>query len=303
MQALVSRASNRSRAPLLTAGVILLAGLALQATPAAASSTNYGLDTQLYVQATAGNQDTKAGDTGFVQGTGPLTLSYTANASGSAGLNAWASGSATSDYGALDVSGSGAAFPSQGSGAESRVIPFFGGAPDAFFRDQIFVQSSTLAPGALVSLTFSMDYTGAASFQNESPGSYISSASISSLFTLTDLNNNASSASFNVGHDLGTFHDSRTVTVAVGDDLQITGAIYGQGEAASFDAGGPSSFSFSDPMSIHIVDFTPGLDLSTASGHSYLAPQGGVPEPAAWAMMCLGLLATGSALRRRRAFA
>lgn len=70
----------------------------------------------------------------------------------------------------------------------------------------------------------------------------------------------------------------------------------------------PNDFFGEDGLSAYYFGDLKWNDLSGANGNGYvveyrLAPTGGVPEPATWAMLILGFAGTGALLRRRTALA
>lgn len=120
------------------------------------------------------------------------------------------------------------------------------------------------------------------------------------LFLLTDLN--TAVTVLDISHAMGAFQDYVVVSVPVGDQLRLEGEVNGFGQAYSGDALGPTSYAFDGSATVNFDRLTPGVDLVTASGHDYSLPAG-VPEPATWAMLILGLGAAGATLRGRRSLA
>jgi hypothetical protein len=287
--------TRRHSALLFAAGSLAFGAAALEGSPAGAQASR--LQADLIVQSTSGTQDLKEHDTGFIHSDTPLSLSFTTNAA-SGGATVTSTASASAFYGLLDVSGSGSVSSPLNSGGDASVTPFLGSGPVAQFDDEVVVGSSTLAKGTLVSLTFTELFSSQAMFSNDPTGD-ASSSFIQSKFVMDDLRDDSMGFTFLDG--VGAFTNTRTVVVAVGDTLDVLGQLFAHGEAAS-NHGGSSSFSFNDPMSINIDAITPGVTLLSDSGHDYstLAPAGGVPEPATWALLCGGFLGLGEALRRNR---
>jgi hypothetical protein len=287
--------ASRRISLLLSAGSLAFGLAALPESSARAQASR--LQTDLIVQSTSGTQDLQEHDTGFIHSTAPLGLSFTTNA-GSGGASVTATASASAFYGLLDVSGSGSVSSPLSSGGDASVTAFMGSGPVAQFEDEVVVNSSTLAKGTLVSLTFTELFSSQATFSND-PAGDPSSSFIQSKFVMDDLRDDSMGFTFLDG--VGAFANTKTVLVEVGDTLDVLGQLFAHGEAAS-NHGGSSSFSFNDPMSIDIDAITPGVTLLSDSGHDYStpAPAGGAPEPAAWALMCVGFLGLGGALRRQR---
>jgi hypothetical protein len=285
---------RRAREAGLAVAAVFSISVGLVAAPAQAAT--FGVDANLFVQSTAGNQVTQAHDTGTVASQTPVTVTLTASANQSG--TSFATGTATAFYGYLDASGSGFTAPGPLlDGTDARVIPVVGGGSDASFFDTIVVTSDTLAVGSSVDLSFLL--AGSASASTSGSGDETPDASMSSEFQVIDLSHNGPGANLDAIHGLGTYSQTLDDTVAVGDVLAVKGFLYGQGEAPDFDAKGGASFSFNDPATMHIFALTPDVTLTSASGHDYSAT-GGVPEPASWALLCSGFLALGGALRRRR---
>lgn len=105
--------------------------------------------------------------------------------------------------------------------------------------------------------------------------------------------------------------DDFTVDVHVGDVYEV-GAVFGVGGQANV----PNSFQLTDfggfvdarnTAALWFGELPEGVFISSASGHHYtIDPMAAVvttpvPEPETYALMLAGLLATGVALRRRRA--
>ena len=286
--------ARRAREDGLAVAAVFSIGLGLAAAPAQAAT--FGVDANLFVQSTAGNQVTQQHDTGTVASQTPVTVTLTASANQSG--TSFATGTATAFYGYLDASGSGFTAPGPLlDGTDARVIPVVGGGSDASFFDTVVVWSGSLAVGTSVDISFLL--AGSATVFTSQGGDDIPSATMSSEFQVIDLSHNGPGANVEVTHDLGTFSETVSDTVAVGDVLSVKGFLWGQGEASDFDARGPASFSFNDPATMNIFAITPDVTLTSASGHDYSAT-GGVPEPASWALLCSGFLALGGALRRRR---
>ncbi|HEY3950333.1 hypothetical protein [Phenylobacterium sp.] len=243
--------------------------------------------------------DVHAANTGFIGSSTPLAVNLSATSSGDPLSSSNATLSILADYGSLDVAGSGAASGVPQHGAQSQAIA--NGGPMAQFEDEVVINSATLAAGTQVAITFTLDYTGQAVFTGNDLGQFPSFSTITSKFTLDDLHDDSNG--FSLLHTTGTFHDVRTVMLGVGDTLDLLGTLTGGG-AAILDntVGGSASFDFHDPMNI-FVDAGPGVSLVSASGHDYssaaLAPPG-VPEPAAWTLLCAGFLGLGGVLRARR---
>ena len=155
--------------------VALLAPVAAiaAASPSQAADPAYAVDTQLHVEAEGGTAQNSSQDSGLVQAGAPVVISLTADASGAAGASGHATGTASSFYGALALSGSGYAIPGAGpppTGAGAANSAVVGGFPNDYFRDQISVQSNTLAAGTAVNIGFTIDYSGSGSFVSESGG-------------------------------------------------------------------------------------------------------------------------------------
>ncbi|HLZ73860.1 PEPxxWA-CTERM sorting domain-containing protein [Phenylobacterium sp.] len=271
-----------------------VAALIAVASPARANDPAYGIWTQLHVEAGAGVAVNKVSDSGLTQAAAPITYTLTAFASGG-GASAASTATATSFYGYLDVAASGSASPSPTNGAGSSFSADVGGFPVDYFRDQIFVQPGALPVGSLVQLGFTIDYgAGSASAVTDPASLQPSRAALSTDFHLTDLD--TAVTIFDIPHGLGAGVDSFTVMVPVGQRLRLEGSLVASGSASSTFA--DTSFSVTDPTTIHFDAITPGLDLTTASGHDYgLA---GVPEPDAWALLLVGFGGLGAALRARR---
>ncbi len=281
-----------------TAVVFVLAGLGFVVAMPAVAAT-YGLQTQLFMDGRDGpNAPFQVGNTGLVPSTTPLTLNFSFSSNTAVDGFSTASGTATSFYGFLDASGSASTAPGVNKGGtEARVTPDVAGAPDAFFEDQITVGSSTLANGTPVILDFLLHASGTATAI--SGGDELASAEMHTEFQLLDFNREANPGSnFDIIYGLGTYDQVVSIQAEVGDVLGIHGSLFADGNAPDFDGLGPASFSYSDPASLHILAVTPDLDLVSASGHDY--SPGGVPEPAAWALMLAGFAGVGVALRRRR---
>lgn len=296
-----SRSVNSARMAL---GLFCLFAIAtaLGTRPAAADPV-YGLENQLYVQATMSpEQQTYFNDTGWIASASPLNQTFTAVArytdpAGYGSGEAEASATATVFYGRLDAYGGGSASPIlHRYGADARAIPVTGGAPLVSYRDQLVVTSHTLAAGAPVALSFVFSFDGLSSFVSEPGGKYPSFAAIAAEFTMGDV---TSGAHFDRNiTTAGTY--AETSTVAVGDIIDITGSLFAYGDAAAYDAAGDASFTFSDPTA-EFIDVTPGAFLVSASGHDYTSPNvTRVPEPSPLPLFCLGLAGIGCMLIVRR---
>lgn len=149
--------SRRDLSLTLLALIVLMSAMSVSA-----FADTFGIRNELLVDASAPCGPLAQGtiDTGLVQPSSPQTNSLTESSVGSfAGQtgSASATGSATSFYGSLRASGNGTATPIVHlCGAGARSLPFNG--PNAFFMDQLSVNSSVLPHGTPVDLTFSLAF-------------------------------------------------------------------------------------------------------------------------------------------------
>ena len=289
---------------------LVVAMLAMGLQPAAATAA-YGLRNQLCVEATSGSQQQQfCHDTEWTASPSPLTQSFTADVKYTVpefGLaEGYASATQTVFYGALEASGNGFASPIVtahepgfyfGYGALAGVTPYVGGNPLVSYQDQLVVTSHTLSIGTPVALSFAFSFDGTSSFVNE-PEGYLTTADIATEFTMDDLNAGATSFDLQIS-SAGNYVETRTV--AVGDVLDIAGALFANGFADSGYPTGNSSFSYSDPTTEIINVGSADAFLVSASGHDYSSPSVvGVPEPGTLGLFGFGAAVIGFCLIKRR---
>lgn len=157
------------------------------------------------------------------------------------------------------------------------------------------VTSTTLPMGTPVAISFSFSFDGTSSFASAPPPESPSIAEIAAGFTLW---NGLGSHDWRFTSP-GTYAEASTA--AVGNILQIEGALYASGYADSSWPTGDSSFTFSDPTTEFIDVSTPGAFLAAASGHDYSTPRAiAVPEPGTLGLFGLGAAFMELCLIKRR---
>ena len=79
---------------------------------------------------------------------------------------------------------------------------------------------------------------------------------------------------------------STTISWVGNSQLGINGDMFASGSAydGSYDA------AFADTMSLYVSTTTPGVVITSQSGHDYSLPVSAVPEPATFALLGAGLL-------------
>jgi len=300
LAAMLGRACGVRRARWPLAAIVSSFSIAVLA-PGVAHAASNALRTSINVEAGTNQNSYGSGDTGNVQSPSPLTLTYDPTSSFLTGSGAVSTASAytsvTSGYGLLQINAYGSANGVGGQGAGSEFRPYIGGGTVGYFQDVLTVGSNSLAVGTPVSLTFDLQFSGAASFVNSSNGCACdySSASISTQFQESDARTSDSSANFSIVEGAGTFGVNQVVDVEVGDQLTIQGFLFASGHADSGNADGFSSFSVQGNSTLGVSNVSPGVTLQAESGGNYLVST--VPEPATWALLMVAGLA-GIAGRR-----
>jgi hypothetical protein len=270
---------NRLIKPAFTLAMLLF-GAAFA--PSAAADT-FGLTDELVVDAGGLNQVFV--QIGPVKTPAPLVVFGTANHTGVLGETSSSTGFVSSDYGVLQVSGSGQAAPGCQAGIgcngiQSRVISVSGDEPLAAFKDRVTVTS---ADGTPMIVTFTLRLTGTATTHSE-PGGPPSDASTASFSDTLRFND----GSFNFQLDQngpGSVTTIHSVVLASGDAFDISDGLFGEGQASSDFAFGPSDFAFSGDSTLCID--VEGGSLTSDSGSTYCssAPVSDTPEPATFALV------------------
>lgn len=289
--------------PVKATSISCLASLALAAMgaafPAWAGDPAYGVWTQYNANANAGSgvgaSDIYSVNTTLVQATVPTTFTFSGSRGGATVGSATTNASASSFYGALNLSASGTAVAGT-DGAGSSFSGEVGGFPTDYFRDQFTIQSSTLAAGTLVNIGFDINYTSSAS-DTPDPNAYNPASFVDSEFILGTPS--TAVTVFDKSYGVGAYNDVFTVALAVGQTYRIEGSMNGFGYANSEDAGVNTSYAINGDANLHFDTLTDGVSLITASGHDY-SSVAGVPEPTSWMPMFLGFGGIGAALRSRR---
>lgn len=183
------------------------------------------------------------------------------------------------------------------------------------FGDSVFFDSSALGTNA----TFSFDYDGTISSGAALPGaSTLQFGAFVNLFvyeagsgaTYDNFGNAAFDAYKVIGQSkfINFTNPQEDFYQAINDSLSGTFTIGGSGAYDIFAGLTLFAVTNDNPVTVE-MDFShtatlgiqtdPGVGFTSASGVLLTAVQGGVPEPATWALMILGFGMVGGAMRRR----
>ena len=188
------------------------AALALPA-PAAHAQTPRGLISNLRLVCYAGGsmQDVRSPNAWVTAS--PLVTNVTGSDVGSSDRYSNGNFTAVADYGRLRVYGSGSAQSAPGAGDFLILSQWIGGAPQAEYRDRIYVTSPTLAVGTPVTLRFGLVLAGSSAVVDASPTNDVSAV----LYVY------GKSFSLSLTAPGST---SGTVGAAVGDSLDVDGQLF-----------------------------------------------------------------------------
>lgn len=198
-------------------------------------------------------------------------------------------------YGTLGFQGRGRADQPIGeNGTISVAQCLFSCAPLVQFFDEIVVRSSMFAPGSMVNLAVQFNLIASANFTQTLPDS-ASFANAGGFYQVDNSTHSAPTSNALITLGTGVFSTSQSITARLGDRLQIRGGLFGNGQAGSLSAAGPSTFDFF-ASGAYFIQPQPGVFLQSASGHSYYSNS--VPEPASWVLLIAGFGMIGALARR-----
>ena len=236
------------------------------------------------------------GSTGYVSQTTPLSTTVSTSDS-NCGATSNATQTDTAFYGSLSASASGSASNSLScglfAGAGTERGDYYDGDPVAQYYDQLHITSSTLANGTPVTMMFTEDFLGSASFVDPDGGG---DANITDNLQVSDGGGPVSINLF-----LTNGGETEIVTSYVGDYLSIEGQLFAFGGAWANYNGAPlitSTFQYSGQSSTLIDILTPGASYTAASGTVYGSDLS-APEPGTWMLALIALAAIVPAAYRR----
>ncbi|MEI6418566.1 MAG: PEPxxWA-CTERM sorting domain-containing protein [Sphingomonadales bacterium] len=275
----------------------LLLAMILSAVPIKATASSFGLTSQYRIESGGPASSTSSLDeTLDVFGVyrSPFASAYNPQT----GSSAFAKLDTVQFQDSLYVRGEGWAYPqiSPPLGAYARISSFYQGGPLLRSYDTITVTSSTLPIGTEVELRLvsKFNFVGA-NYQQTAPdtGSF---ASVRAEMRIDNLFNPDPQAGLLL--DFGAFstpgpvfHSFRT---RIGDEILVAASMFGEGQAASFQAGGTSHFFFAAGYRYSFL-YVPNVRLVSASNGNYAT----VPEPGAWMLLLAGFGMIGALARRR----
>ena len=210
----------------------------------------------------------------FDSANGSSALERSVTGSGIGGFGT-ASAFARADFGSMGVSTNGSAPRGpQVSG------PTIVSRSEATFQDILFIGGTAGAP---VELTFTLELDGTCSA--------LPDASLASCYAAGGVALPGSGLS--VTGD-GSHTVSTTIAWVGGSAMGINGEMLATGSAID----GSYEAAFADTLHVYVSSTTPGVAITSESGHDYSPPVAAVPEPPMALLVAGGLVAV--ALRRRR---